>query len=63
MQNIVILLQPPTEKWDVSLKGGNMILNQFCIDEDAAFESTGVYHLKNNENVQRGLGYAKTFID
>ena len=61
MQNIVILLQPPTEKWDVSLKGGNMILNRFCIDEDAAFELSGVHYLEKwsgtySEN--KGKGYS-----
>ena len=37
----------PSEKAPiVSMKGGNMIFNQFCIDEDAAFELSGIYYLK-----------------
>ena len=45
MQNIVLLMEPNDFKSNVSLKAGHMLLNRFCIDEDAAFESTGVYYL------------------
>ena len=45
MQNVVILMDPKCA-WDNSNKAGMMYFNRFCIDEDAAFESTGVYHLK-----------------
>ena len=48
MQNLVVLMEPSEEAWDTSLKGGNMILNRFCIDEDAAFELSGVYSLKKS---------------
>ena len=37
-QNFVVLMEPSERAWKNSLKGGNMILNRFCIDEDAAFE-------------------------
>ena len=30
----------------ISLKGGNMYLNRFLINEDAKFELSGVYYLK-----------------
>ena len=46
MQNLVIFMEPSPDAYDISLKGGNMILNRFCIDEDAAFELSGVYNLK-----------------
>ena len=37
----------PSEDPDViSMKEGNMILNRFCIDEEAAFEFSGVNYLK-----------------
>ena len=36
--------------WNISWKAGNMLLNRFCIDEDAAFESAGVYFLKDYIN-------------
>ena len=34
------------------MKGGNMILNRFCIDEDGAFEISGVnYFKKTSERI------------
>ena len=45
MQNVVLLMEPSNAAYDISLKAGKMILNRFCIDEDAAFESTGVFYL------------------
>ena len=46
MQNLVVLMDPSEAAWETSLKGGTMILNRFCIDEDAAFELSGVNYLK-----------------
>ena len=46
MQNLVVLMEPSDFAWRTSLKGGNMILNRFCINEDAAFELAGVNYLK-----------------
>ena len=46
MQNLVVLMEPSEDAWDTSLKAGNMILNRFCIDEDAAFELSGVKNLE-----------------
>ena len=46
MQNLVFLKEPPEKAFDISLKAGNMSLNRFCIDEDASFELSGVYDLK-----------------
>ena len=46
MQNLVVLMEPSEDAHDVPLKGGNMILNRFCIDEDAAFELSRVNSLK-----------------
>ena len=50
MQNIFVLMNPPgmSGAWDVSVKGGNMILNRFCIDEDAGFELSGISCLKKS---------------
>ena len=48
MQNLVVLMEPSERAGDVSLKAGNMILNRFCIDEDAAFELSGVNYLKKS---------------
>ena len=46
MQNLVVLMDPPPKAWDESVKEGSMILNRFCIDEDAGFELSGISCLK-----------------
>ena len=48
MQNLVLLMEPSEDAWDISLKGGNLCLNRFCVDEDAAFELSGVHYLKKS---------------
>ena len=48
MQNLVILMEPSEDAYDHSLKAGNMIFNRFFIDEDAAFELSGVNYLKKS---------------
>ena len=48
MHNLVVLMEPSEDADDVSLKTGNMISNRFCIDEDAAFELSGVNYLKKS---------------
>ena len=49
MQNLVVFMEPTVDAFDTSLKAGNMIFNRFCIDEDAAFELSGVNCLKKIE--------------
>ena len=46
MQNLVVLMEPSENVHETPLKAGNMILNRFCIDEDAAFELSGVNYLR-----------------
>ena len=41
-------MEPSNHAWETSMKGGTMILNRFCIDEDAAFELSGVNYLKKS---------------
>ena len=48
MQNLVVLIDSSYQPWDVSCKAGNMCFNRFCIDEDAAYEISGVYYLKKS---------------
>ena len=45
-QNLVVLIDPSKNAYNISSKGANMYLNRFCIDEDAEFECSGVYYLK-----------------
>ena len=65
MQNLVVLMEPSEETDKTPLKVGNMILNRFCIDEDAAFELSGVNYLKKSsykmntaEIKLKGMGYS-----
>ena len=48
MQSLVVLMEPTKNANDFSMRTGNMILNRFCIDEDAAFELSGVHYLKTS---------------
>ena len=48
MQNLVVFMEPSKDAHITPLKAGNMILNRFCIDEDAAFELSGVNYLKKS---------------
>ena len=60
-QNLVILMEPSQNAYDIDLKVGNMCLNQFCIDEDNAFELFGVHFLNEltqySDDVSKGKGY------
>ena len=46
--NLALLIQPTEDLWNISWRAGNMLLNRFHIDEDAAFESAGIYNLSSN---------------
>ena len=50
MQNLVLLMEPSEDAYEISLKGGNMCMNRFCIDEDATFELSGVHYLKKSSD-------------
>ena len=50
MQNLVVLMEPSQTVHNIRLKSGNMYLNRFCIDEDAAFELSGVLDLVASTN-------------
>ena len=47
-QDIVIIRLPSIDRSDISWKSGNMALNRFCIDEEMANESSGIFYWKNN---------------
>ena len=49
MQNVVLLVLQSNNPIDISWKGGNMILNRFCIDEEMANESSGVFYFNDNK--------------
>ena len=41
-------MEPSEDASEISLKVGHMCMNRFCIDEDAAFESSGVHYLEKS---------------
>ena len=53
MQNLIYFMTPSQDAEDISWKAGNLLLNRFCIDEDAACELSGVYNLKEWSRDQR----------
>ena len=57
MQNLVILKEQSQYAFYNSWKAGNMIFNRFCIDEDAAFELSGVNYLKKSSE-EKGNEYS-----
>ena len=48
MQDVIILKEKSLNSWNISPKGANFLMNRFFIDEDAAFELSGVYDLKES---------------
>ena len=50
MQNLIVLMEPCKDAHDISLKGGRLFFNRFCIDKDAACELSGVYDLKESSS-------------
>ena len=46
----MVFLMEPSSASVISLKVGNMCLNRFCIEEDAAFELSGVYYLRESSD-------------
>ena len=67
MQNLVVLMEPSEFAEDINLKGGKMCLNRFCIEEDAAFELSGVHYLKKYsgslKDESEGKGYKSLTIN
>ena len=67
MQNLVVLMEPSDTAYDINLNGGNMCFNQFCINEDAAFELSKIYFLRSfsgiSEDKSKGKGYTKLTIN
>ena len=52
-QNLVVLIEPSEGPHESSMRAENMILNRFCIDEDTAFELSGVNDLNLMFNAKR----------
>ena len=48
MQNLVVVMEPSEYANDISIQDGNKFLNRFSIDEDAAFDLSGVHYIHNS---------------
>ena len=47
-QQIILFIEPAKEAWKCNESIGNLFMNRFAIDEDAAHEVLGVYYLKQS---------------
>ena len=60
MKNLVVFMKPPVKANEISIKAGNLYVNRFCIDEDAAFELSGVYYFEKLDTLEAIDNYQKT---
>ena len=61
IMRIIFFTEPSRDKWRTPLKMGNLYMNRFAIDEDAAVEVLKIFELKelsqkNNENERKEIG-------
>ena len=57
MQNLFLFMESSKDSCVPSLKGGNMCSNGLFIDEDAAFELSGVRYLRpSSDSLVEGYG-------
>ena len=45
MQKIVLFIEPNDDAWITPLKIGNLFMNRFAVEEDAAFEVLKIFEL------------------
>ena len=46
MQKIVLFIEPTDDAWRTPLKIGNLFMNRFAVEEDAAFEVLKIFELE-----------------
>ena len=46
MQKIILFIEPFDELWSTPLKIGNLFMNRFAVDEDAASEILKIFELE-----------------
>ena len=46
MQKIVLFIEPNDDAWITPLKIGNLFMNRFAVEEDAAFEVLKIFELE-----------------
>ena len=50
MQKIVLFIKPDERAYETPLKIGNLFMNRFAVDEDAAFEILKIFELGKYSN-------------
>ena len=55
MQKIVLFIEPSEESWQTPLKIGNLFMNRFAIDEDAASEILKIFELEKDPDWKSSL--------
>ena len=50
MQKFALFIEPFDEAWFTPLKIGNLFMNRFAVDEDAAFEILKIFELEKYSN-------------
>ena len=60
-----IFLEKPEHYYNVSIKAAIMLMNRFCVDEEAGFELSGIYRIDSILWEQKkfyplGAGYSGT---
>ena len=59
MKNVIVFVEPPKEANDISMKAGNLYINRLCIDEDAAFELSGVHYFETSDILKSSANKSK----
>ena len=52
MQKIVLFIEPNDRAYETPLKIGNLFMNRFAVDEDAAFEILKIFELEKYPDVE-----------
>ena len=50
MQKIVLFIEPTDDAWSTPLKSGNLFMNRFAVDEDAASEVLKIFELEKTSD-------------
>ena len=55
MQKIVLFIEPTETAWHTPLKIGNLFMNRFAVDEDAASEILKIFELEKDPDWKSSL--------
>ena len=55
MQKIILFIEPSEDAWRTPLKIGNLFMNRFAVDEDAASEILKIFELEKDPDWKSSL--------